>query len=63
LEVHADDDVIEHQNKNEGKEGLFSPVVDKLQTPNQYPFGGGFLVFCNNCNKKFEEGKDIYIYK
>ncbi|WJX16352.1 hypothetical protein P8452_06390 [Trifolium repens] len=63
LEVHADDDVIEHQNKNEGKEGLFSPVVDKLQTPNQYPFGGGFLVFCNNCNKKFEEGKDIYIYR
>jgi hypothetical protein len=63
LEVHAGDDVIEHQNKHEEKEGLFSPVVDKLETPNHYPFGGGFLVFCNNCHKKFEEGKDIYIYR
>ncbi|KAJ7958699.1 DUF581 domain-containing protein [Quillaja saponaria] len=26
-------------------------------------FSNGFLSFCYNCNKKLEEGKDIYIYR
>lgn len=61
LEVHADDDVKKHQNKNE-EEGLSSPAVGRLETPKQFP-SAEFLTFCNHCNKKLDEGKDIYIYR
>ncbi|KAJ1385234.1 Zf-FLZ domain [Sesbania bispinosa] len=64
LEIEGNDlkkhDEIEE--KEEEGEGLFSPVVNKLQTPHQYP-SGYFLSFCYHCSKKFEEGKDIYMYR
>lgn len=63
LEICAADDVEKHQNKNEEKKGLFSHVVDGSETPKQCPYGGKFLTFCYQCNKKLEEGKDIYIYR
>ncbi|KAI5393914.1 hypothetical protein KIW84_060858 [Lathyrus oleraceus] len=62
LEVCAGAGVRKLRNENEEKEGLFPAVVDRLETPKQYP-SAEFLAFCNGCNKKFEEGKDIYIYR
>lgn len=61
LEIHADDPKKHH--KIEEKEGLCPPVFDILETPNQYHPSGDFLSFCHLCNKKLEEGKDIYIYR
>ncbi|QHN97836.1 hypothetical protein S83_064130 [Arachis hypogaea] len=37
-------------------------VVSLLQTPIHYP-SSEFLSFCHHCNKKLEEGKDIYMYR
>lgn len=62
LDVHAGGDVKKLTNENEEKEGLFCSVVDRLATPKQF-LSAEFLTFCNSCNKKFEEGKDIYIYR
>ncbi|KAL5071389.1 hypothetical protein RYX36_022276 [Vicia faba] len=62
LEVHAGDDVKKVLHENEEKEGLFCSVVDRFETTKHFP-SAEFLTFCNSCNKKFEEGKDIYIYR
>ncbi|CAL0333041.1 unnamed protein product [Lupinus luteus] len=61
LETHSDD--FENKCKNEeNKEGVSSVVVNRSQSPNQYP-SIDFLSLCYHCNKKLEEGKDIYIYR
>ncbi|RDY01218.1 Protein MARD1, partial [Mucuna pruriens] len=61
LETRANDYKGHHKNEEEGKgPSLFS--VNSLHTPNQYP-ANDFLSFCHHCNKKLEEGKDIYIYR
>ncbi|XP_061347752.1 FCS-Like Zinc finger 10-like [Gastrolobium bilobum] len=58
LETHAND--FKKHHKNEVKEEGLSSLV--ANTPNQY-LSGDFLSFCYHCNKKLEEGKDIYIYR
>ncbi|KAK7293578.1 hypothetical protein RJT34_16446 [Clitoria ternatea] len=61
LETHAND--FQKHNKNEEKgEGLSSPSANRSRTPNKYP-SDDFLSFCDHCNRKLEEGKDIYIYR
>ncbi|KAF7830215.1 FCS-Like Zinc finger 10-like [Senna tora] len=59
LETHSND-LINHGKKE--KNGILPPAVDSLITPNHYP-SSDFLSFCHHCNKKLEEGKDIYIYR
>ncbi|KAK7384799.1 hypothetical protein VNO78_30502 [Psophocarpus tetragonolobus] len=61
LKTHANDLKETKENVEEGKElSLFS--IESLHTPNQYT-SDDFLSFCYYCNKKLEEGKDIYIYR
>lgn len=60
LETHSDD--LRIHGKNEEKEDGACPVVNCSQTPNQYP-SNDFLSFCHHCNKKLDEGKDIYMYR
>ncbi|XP_027330222.1 FCS-Like Zinc finger 10-like [Abrus precatorius] len=61
LETHAND--FEKHYKNEEKDGGLSCLgVNRFLTPNQY-HSDDFLSFCYHCNKKFEEGKDIYMYR
>lgn len=61
LESHCND--FKNQYKNEEyMEGVPSLVVNRSQTPNQCP-SSDFLSLCYHCNKKLEEGKDIYIYR
>jgi hypothetical protein len=61
LETHRDLFIKNHfmNEENEKENGM---TLIGLQTPNQYP-SGAFLSFCDHCNKKLEEGKDIYIYR
>ncbi|KAJ1420169.1 Zf-FLZ domain [Sesbania bispinosa] len=59
LETHSNG--FKPQFKNEEKEKVMTLVGNRLQTPNQYP-SSAFLSFCLQCNKKLDEGKDIYIY-
>jgi hypothetical protein len=61
LETHPDLFIKNHfmNEENEKENGM---TLIGLQTPNQYP-SGAFLSFCDHCNKKLEEGKDIYIYR
>ncbi|XP_028802338.1 FCS-Like Zinc finger 11-like [Neltuma alba] len=60
LETHSN--YIRGHGKNEEKENGVSPLTNCSQTPNQYP-SNNFLSFCYHCNKKLDEGKDIYIYR
>ncbi|KAG4954055.1 hypothetical protein JHK87_039649 [Glycine soja] len=61
LETHANDSERHYKAEEEGK-GLSLFSVNILHTPNQYP-SHDFLSVCYHCNKKLEEGKDIYIYR
>ncbi|ESW33273.1 hypothetical protein PHAVU_001G056900 [Phaseolus vulgaris] len=62
LETHATDFKKHNKNGEEGKElSLFS--VNSMYAPNHFPSSEDFLSFCHHCNKKLEEGKDIYIYR
>lgn len=63
LETHPDDLRIRSKS-DEVKEKEMSPMVISSQPLEleQYP-SNDFLSFCNHCNKKLEEGKDIYIYR
>ncbi|XP_014503683.1 uncharacterized protein LOC106764004 [Vigna radiata var. radiata] len=61
LETHATDVGKHNKNGEDGKESsLFS--VNSMHIPNHFP-SEDFLSFCHHCNKKLEEGKDIYIYR
>ncbi|KAK4274378.1 hypothetical protein QN277_017606 [Acacia crassicarpa] len=60
LETHSNN--LRIRVKNEEKENGVSPVANCSQTPNQCP-SNNFLSFCYHCNKKLDEGKDIYIYR
>lgn len=64
LEVHANDlkKYCKSEEEEEEEEKLSSPMVNKLQTPNQFP-SGDFLCVCYYCNNKLVEGEDIYIYR
>ncbi|MED6180043.1 hypothetical protein PIB30_006531 [Stylosanthes scabra] len=68
LETHHDSN-----NNNEFKNHLKNEEMEKEekkgvrvsllpQTPIHYP-SSEFLSFCHHCNKKLEEGKDIYMYR
>ncbi|KAG2400224.1 hypothetical protein LR48_Vigan04g211700 [Vigna angularis] len=46
---------------HEEKEKVVNTVANRSGSPNPYP-SSDFLSFCHHCNKKLEEGKDIYIY-
>ncbi|KAH1252922.1 Protein MARD1 [Glycine soja] len=60
LETHSN--VFKTHFKSEEKEKRVNPLGNnKLGSPNPYP-SSDFLSFCHHCNKKLEEGKDIYIY-
>lgn len=61
LETHSND-FKDHCKNEEEEKGVFFLVDNRLQTQNQYP-SSGFLSFCYRCNKKLEEGEDIYIYR
>ena len=60
LETHSNE--FKNHLKNEEKEKGVSLVGKMLHTPIHYP-SSDFLSFCHHCNKKLEEGKDIYIYR
>ncbi|XP_058780947.1 FCS-Like Zinc finger 10-like [Vicia villosa] len=63
LETHPDLCVKNHfKNEEHEKEKVVNLIGKGLQTPNQYP-SRAFLSFCHHCDKKLEEGKDIYIYR
>lgn len=60
LETHSN--AFKTHFKNEEKEHGVKPLgSNKLGSPKPYP-SSDFLSFCHHCNKKLEEGKDIYIY-
>ncbi|KAL2318305.1 hypothetical protein Fmac_032181 [Flemingia macrophylla] len=61
LETHVNNFKRCLENEEEGKELPFSNL-NRLNTPNRYP-SDDFLSYCYHCNKKLEEGKDIYIYR
>ncbi|TKY58201.1 hypothetical protein E2542_SST15257 [Spatholobus suberectus] len=61
LGTRANDFKSHYKNEEEGK-GLSLFSVSSLHAPNRYP-SDDFLSFCYRCNKKLEEGKDIYIYR
>ncbi|CAL8996715.1 unnamed protein product [Prunus brigantina] len=60
LGCHSND--LSNFGKNEGKEIGFARPGTSLGNFVQYP-SNNFLSFCYYCNKKLEEGKDIYIYR
>lgn len=64
LETHPDLSIKNHfKNEENEKEKGVTLMGNKLsQTPNQYP-SSAFLSFCHHCDKKLDEGKDIYIYR
>ena len=61
LETHSNAFKIHYKNEEKEKEKGVNPVANRLGSPNPYP-SSDFLSFCHHCNKKLEEGKDIYIY-
>ncbi|KAI9071322.1 hypothetical protein K1719_046701 [Acacia pycnantha] len=61
LETHSNG-FGNHSKNQEGNHGVLPNVASSLRTPNQYP-SSDFLSFCYHCDKKLEEGKDIYIYR
>ncbi|XP_027354528.1 FCS-Like Zinc finger 10-like [Abrus precatorius] len=59
LETHSN--AFKNHFKNEEKE--VNPGGDRLESPNPNPYpSSDFLSFCHHCNRKLEDGKDIYIY-
>ncbi|KAJ4837971.1 hypothetical protein Tsubulata_031784 [Turnera subulata] len=48
--------------KDEGKEFVLPQAASTPAIPNPFP-SNDFLSFCCYCNKKLDEGKDIYIYR
>ncbi|KAF7817200.1 FCS-Like Zinc finger 10-like [Senna tora] len=62
LETHSDDLRIFPCKSLEKENGLPPVVVNCSQSLNQY-LSNDFLSFCYHCNKKLEEGKDIYMYR
>ncbi|XP_004501266.1 FCS-Like Zinc finger 10 [Cicer arietinum] len=70
LETHPDVFVKNHfkneenekEKEKEKENGVTLIGNNRLQIPNQYP-SSAFLSFCHHCNKKLDEGKDIYIYR
>ncbi|KAK4277109.1 hypothetical protein QN277_015158 [Acacia crassicarpa] len=61
LETHSNG-FGNHSRNQEGNNGVLPNMASSLQTRNQYP-SSDFLSFCYHCDKKLEEGKDIYIYR
>ncbi|KAG4931176.1 hypothetical protein AAZX31_17G190500 [Glycine max] len=61
LESHVNDSERHYKAEEEGT-GLPLFSVNILHTPSQYP-SHDFLSVCHHCNKKLEDGKDIYIYR
>ena len=62
LNVHFNDLRNNGNNKEKRTQVCHSQVVPKLRTLSQYP-SSDFLSFCYHCNKKLEDGKDIYMYR
>lgn len=61
LETHPNDPK-NHGEKEEKNGVLHLPsLLNSLRTPKHFP-PSDFLSFCYHCDKKLEEGKDIYIY-
>ncbi|KAM1022649.1 hypothetical protein ACFX15_042750 [Malus domestica] len=60
LECHSED--VNNFGKNVEKEIGFAHPGSSLENFGHYP-SDNFLSFCYYCNKKLEEGKDIYIYR
>ncbi|KAM0973817.1 hypothetical protein ACFX2I_016970 [Malus domestica] len=60
LECHSED--VNNFGKNEEREIGFTRPGSSLDNFGHYPLDN-FLSFCYYCNKKLEEGKDIYIYR
>ncbi|CAJ1972147.1 unnamed protein product [Sphenostylis stenocarpa] len=61
LETRAND-FGKHDKNGDKEKGLSLFSVNNMHTPNHFP-SKDFLSFCHHCNKKLEEGKDIYIYR
>ena len=64
LETHSNDLVTNFGNNS----GLSNPIATATNNPSSeiisVPFPSDhFLSFCYSCNKKLEDGKDIYIYR
>ncbi|KAF9681158.1 hypothetical protein SADUNF_Sadunf06G0196500 [Salix dunnii] len=60
LECQSSD--ITNSGKNEAKEVGLPQAVACSKIPSSFP-SKDFLSFCYYCNKKLDEGKDIYIYR
>ncbi|OIW15053.1 hypothetical protein TanjilG_13980 [Lupinus angustifolius] len=64
LETHSNEfkNHFKHEEKEHGGVTLMDNMLHNTHTPIQYP-SIDFLTFCQHCNKKLLEGKDIYIYR
>ncbi|KAJ6354574.1 hypothetical protein OIU77_005225 [Salix suchowensis] len=60
LECHPNE--FSYSGKNEGKEIGLAQAATCSKIPTSLP-SKDFLSFCYFCNKKLDEGKDIYIYR
>ncbi|KAJ6406325.1 hypothetical protein OIU84_009949 [Salix udensis] len=60
LECQSND--ITNFGKNEAEEARLPQAVTCSKIPSSFP-SKDFLSFCYYCNKKLDEGKDIYIYR
>jgi hypothetical protein len=60
LECQSND--LSNFGKNEAKEIGLPQAVTCSKIPGSFP-SKVFLSFCYYCNKKLDEGKDIYIYR
>ncbi|WCJ40712.1 hypothetical protein M5689_021621 [Euphorbia peplus] len=60
LESHTNG--LSNLNKTENIESELSQEADRVDGLTPYP-SNEFLSFCYSCNKKLEEGDDIYIYR
>ncbi|KAJ6330097.1 hypothetical protein OIU76_008850 [Salix suchowensis] len=60
LECQSND--ITNFGKNEAEEAGLPQAVTCSKIPSSFP-SKDFLSFCYYCNKKLDEGKDIYIYR
>ncbi|KAI4337387.1 hypothetical protein L6164_015811 [Bauhinia variegata] len=60
LETHSNG--LRNHCKNEENVTAGPQIVNSSNVPKQYP-SHDFLSFCYHCNKKLEDGKDIYMYR
>jgi hypothetical protein len=60
LECHSND--FSNFGKNKEKEIGLAQAATCSKIPSSFP-SEDFLSFCYHCNKKLDEGKDIYIYR